>query len=123
MTDTIAPIDAQTAYDLLAAAVQLAGEDHVVRACQYVDDDALNPCCIVGTALAIHGVPLADMVYNNHESFDSFATGLDYVNDEAVDIFVTAQTVQDGRGHEGRLDRTWGAALAAAKAELDDLNA
>jgi hypothetical protein len=124
-TDTaIATVDAQTAYDLLAAAVELAGPDHVYESldgagCRYVHVD--QPGCIVGVALAIHGVPLDVM--------DEWQSTIDFVDAEfvtgnAANVFAAAQRVQD-RSVIAPLDAgaTWGKALDAARTELDRINA
>lgn len=125
---TIATIDGQTAVDLLAAAVELAGADHVYKArsgvCYYLNAEGNCPDCIVGVALAIHGVPLDVMA-----PWDdlSLAGGIEsiarnslapFIEPDAVEVFAAAQKVQDGAGYNGATPPTWGDALSAARNKL-----
>lgn len=126
MPDNVAPIDAQTALDLLEAAVTLTGEDHCYERftttpyCRYTAGD--NPSCLVGVALAIHGVPLdtlRDWDANANLSEDGIMgivqTGhAPFIDDHAADVFQVAQNAQDDGD-------TWGDALNAARHTLQQI--
>jgi len=114
------PIDISRALDLLAASVQLRGDDFVYQpvwmeesrylTCHYANRG--TPDCIVGQALALAGVGIHDLeampddgvrdLYLRQELPVAFTLG-------AVAVFDAAQQCQD-RG------RSWGDALAHATA-------
>lgn len=54
-------IDGPRAIELMHDAVTLAGRDHEVRTCVYVDVATNLPSCIVGTALAGAGVDVVEL--------------------------------------------------------------
>lgn len=114
-------IDRDTAISLLVRAVDREdrGVDHVDKACQNVvvktdewDNQVFIPSCIVGTALALGGVP-AKTLYDAGGSL-LFSTGpvlarngdVSFTADAAFAL-AKAQATQDDK-------RTWGDALIAA---------
>lgn len=126
----IAPIDAQTAYDLLAAAVAERGANYLYTSpgeqvgnlgCKYIYNG--KPSCIIGAALAAHGVPLDVMRpwdAGNGYTISSAARlfRADFITPGARAVFASAQAVQDRAALRGDRSATWGAALARAARTL-----
>lgn len=124
----LAAIDGPKALELLRAAVATRGPDYVYKPpssghCVYVADG--KPSCVVGVALAIHGVPIAQLQkLDGQEKGGTSAAGLDshlsFVNREAASVLGAAQAVQDEAYIDQLFDPTctWGAALIAAEVEL-----
>jgi len=122
-------IDKTKALELLDAAVAAEGEDKTVLVCNYFKEDGETPNCIVGHALSQIGVKLEDLRYNDEFGIEEDAArtlrrmngmgvtavrveGVE-ITTEAMRIFDTAQSVQDGRTN-GVHDRSWGSAVRHA---------
>ena len=112
---TIAIIDAEKALELLRAVCDRQGADYLypiantavfVTSCHYVRDGA--PSCIVGQALADHGVPIEGLA-----SWDRLSDGAidtiapSFVTPNALAIFTVAQRLQD-------TGSSWGMAVERA---------
>lgn len=103
-------IDANTALELLKAAVEEYGEDHKVEHCKYVANE--KPYCIVGVALAHNGATLdeiegPDGEFSNGATISNRRDLFDSIDEDARVIFNAAQTSQD-------MENTWLAALDEA---------
>lgn len=111
-------IDMPKALEALRKAVEERGEDYVDRdaviegggGCVYVRNG--QPSCIVGTALAIAGVPAGDMNYPRLGVIGLVGRlsgrGIAGFSSGATGVLREAQLAQDS-------GKPWGDALAAAK--------
>lgn len=100
-------IDANTALELLKAAVEEYGEDYRVDRCKYVVNE--KPYCIVGVALAHNGATLDEIVgpdgeFSNNATISNRRDLFDSIDEDARVIFNVAQTSQD-------MENTWLVAL------------
>lgn len=143
-------VDKAKALDLLTQAIEVKGADHKQTSCYYLtrpdhyveseeamwsvhDNTEPKPGCLVGTALFLLDKDaliqtVIDYRINGDliESGDVIAglseNGID-LTDEAVEVFTTAQTLQDGRYPGVYGNRTWGEAVAVVQGSItvDDL--
>lgn len=103
-------ITASTAIALLERAMVIRGYDHVQARCVNVSESwdetsetcTYNPECIVGLALWEHGVTGEEFAKNYHAqasvrplSFDLASQGVVEIDDDALNIFELAQSIQD----------------------------
>lgn len=117
-------IDGKRAVQLLEKAVASRGADYIYKpindsgfgGCVYVTEDEkgnLTPSCLIGFALAEAGVSLAALEVHNTSVVNTItrylADSYDVeITDEAINIFRTAQALQDD-------GEPWGKALEVGK--------
>lgn len=111
-------IDANRAFELLEAAVELRGRDYSIddSGCQYVRDQ--EPHCLIGVALWIEGATLSQLSPDESMNICGFGGRADLMNEfsvtnDARDIFCVAQSKQD-------ISIPWGLALDQTKARWAD---
>lgn len=129
-------INAQTALELLDAAVELTGPEHLYElpenamGCRYVHGE--NPGCIIGVALSIHGVPLD--VMRRWDAEADTGVGITtirqkgfapFLTERAAAVFRAAQVRQDSAAFHSASDEAivagrWGAARDAARSQIAD---
>lgn len=125
----LAAIDGPKALELLRVAVATRGAHYIYESptqrCMY--EEAGVPSCIVGVALSLHGVPIDllvewDTYAGGTESIETYKGKYDWLTDAAVDVFQSAQSVQDRATWVAQdiayEQCTWGNALAAAEQAL-----
>lgn len=116
----VAPVDGAAALALLEAAVETRGADYVYDyddGCVYVRDG--QPSCLIGTALALHGVPIGVLsgwdtaaAVDDSKIFSIVDAGLaPFIDGDALRAFRAAQKTQDG-------GKPWATALKAARVAL-----
>lgn len=138
-------IDKARAFDLLDQALAVKGAAHTQTSCYYLtredhyvpgdeavwspaDNEEPKPGCLVGTALflldkdalikAVEGYRINGDIINSDDVLAGLsANGID-LTDDAIEVFNTAQTLQDGRYPGIYGNRTWGEAVAVAKGEI-----
>lgn len=141
-------VDKDKALDLLTQALEVKGPQHTQGACYYLTaDDAVyggerpfnrysdpenevepKPGCLVGTALflldkdaliktVVENGFNGELITNGDFIHGLLANGIE-ITPEALDVFDTAQTLQDGRASGVYGNRPWGEAVAVARGDL-----
>lgn len=148
-------VDKNKALDLLTQALEVKGPQHTQGACYYLtatdevyggerpynrfsdpkNDVEPKPGCLVGTALFLLDKDaliktILDNGFNgelivNGDLIAGLETNGIEITPEALEVFDTAQTLQDGRAVGVYGNRPWGEAVAVARGDLtlDDLPA
>lgn len=119
-------ITASTAIALLERAMVIRGDHHVQVKCVNVsvswdetsETCTYNPECIVGLALWEHGVTCEEFAKNYHTqssvrplSIDLASQGVVEIDDDALNIFDLAQSIQDS-------GMPWGQVLSVARVAI-----